>query len=339
MRYIGSYENAQAIQEAVDGGTLGKPYVAYDEAMQTIDWNGRSETDYSKQYLTIEALEDGVIKRNLTNVYYSVNEGEWTLNGRNDITVRSGDEVRFKSSGSDMSNLFSGNTLSFNAYGNILSLEFGDNFVGHQEQIKVQSCFRSSGVKNIANLVLPSITFTVNSVYAHMFRDCTGLTDASLYMPALTLTEEAYAHMFRGCTNLVSPPTFNPSADPYHHSFGWMFLECRSLTTAPELPATNIRSCTGPFEGMFNGCTSLTTVPSLPRTSLTNYCYMNMFSGCTSLNYIKCLATSGINYNFSTTNWVVGVGSTGTFVKHPNATWPTGVDGIPSGWTVIDAEI
>jgi len=61
-----------------------------------------------------------------------------------------------------------------------------------------------------------------------------------------------------------------------------------------------------------------------------------MFNGCTNLNYIKCLATTGINENNSTTNWVQNVSSTGTFVKDTNATWPTGNNGIPTGWYTFD---
>lgn len=34
--------------------------------------------------------------------------------------------------------------------------------------------------------------------------------------------------------------------------------------------------------------------------------------------------------------WVEGVSSTGTFEKKAGATLPTGNNGIPSGWTVIN---
>ena len=88
---------------------------------------------------------------------------------------------------------------------------------------------------------------------------------------------------------------------------------------------------------MFIGCTSLTSAPELPATTLANYCYASMFYNCSNLSYIKCLATTGINQNNSTTNWVSGVASTGTFVKNTNATWPTGNNGIPAGWTVQPA--
>ena len=87
--------------------------------------------------------------------------------------------------------------------------------------------------------------------------------------------------------------------------------------------------------GMFDGCTSLVTAPELHAKTLKTACYREMFDGCTNLNHITCLATDisagGLNY------WVNGVSSTGTFIKDPNMTaWTTGVDGIPSGWTVED---
>ena len=91
---------------------------------------------------------------------------------------------------------------------------------------------------------------------------------------------------------------------------------------------------------MFYNCSSLTEAPELPATTLTNYCYNNMFSGCNSLNQIKCLAINGINTNSSTFNWVQGVQTNnGTFIKHPNASWPSGYNGIPQNWTVQDAKI
>ena len=61
-----------------------------------------------------------------------------------------------------------------------------------------------------------------------------------------------------------------------------------------------------------------------------------MFQGCTSLNYIKCLATD-ISATNCTSYWVEGVASSGTFVEN-NAMndWTTGINGIPTGWTILD---
>lgn len=99
------------------------------------------------------------------------------------------------------------------------------------------------------------------------------------------------------------------------------------------LPATTLTEFC--YNGMFYGCTSLTKAPVLPATSLAMFCYFNMFIGCTSLTYVKCLAT-----DFAvecTAYWMVNVPAGGTFVKASGADWwTTGVDGIPSGWTVVN---
>jgi hypothetical protein len=113
-----------------------------------------------------------------------------------------------------------------------------------------------------------------------------------------------------------------------------MFDGCTSLVTAPELPATTLADYC--YQQMFYNCTSLTTAPELPATTLADSCYQSMFSGCSKLNYIKMLATdiSAINCLYS---WVKNVASNGTFVKNPDMnSLPTGVSGIPSGWTVVN---
>ena len=125
-----------------------------------------------------------------------------------------------------------------------------------------------------------------------------------------------------------------------------MFNGCTALTTAPALPATTLRdSCYGghsggmttTFNGMFQGCTSLTTAPTLPATTLTYQCYDGMFYGCTNLGSITMLATDVSAYS-SLFRWVDGVAASGTFTKAASMTsLPSGVSGIPAGWTVVDA--
>lgn len=130
---------------------------------------------------------------------------------------------------------------------------------------------------------------------------------------------------FDGATTLTEEMTFQG-----------LFEVCTGLTSAEHLilPATTLtRTC---YVSMFNGCTSLTKAPELPATTLKSNCYRWMFYNCSSLNYIKCLATD-ISPNSDTYNWVSGVASTGTFVKNSAATWTTGVNGIPDGWTVQNA--
>ena len=202
---------------------------------------------------------------------------------------------------------------------------------------------------------LPATTLA-NSCYSTMFNGCTSLTTAP-QLPATTLAEWCYGSMFNGCTSLTSAPEL-PATTLANYCYYYMFEDCTSLTTAPELPATTLakycyqymfNGCTslttapqlpattlayGCYNSMFNGCTSLTSAPELLATTLADYCYYQMFNGCSKLNYIKMLATN-ISANGCLLNWVIGVASSGTFVKNANmTTLPSGASGIPSGWTV-----
>lgn len=165
-----------------------------------------------------------------------------------------------------------------------------------------------------------------------MFQGCTSLTTAP-ELPATTLATNCYSNMFQDCTSLTSAPIL-PATTLASSCYASMFGNCTSLATAPELPTTTLASSCYSF--MFQGCTSLTTAPILPATTLANFCYQYMFQGCTSLSSITCFATD-ISAATCTTDWVNGVAASGTFTKPSSMNdWSTGVDGIPSGWTVQD---
>lgn len=229
-----------------------------------------SKSEYIDQCLTIEALEGGTFSftKNGTgdDIQYSMDNGTtWTpLASGETVSVVTGDKVMWKSTITPEYEAGVGTFLSsnkFNVSGNIMSLLYGDDFVG-------QTSLEGK-----------------NYPFFNLFKNCSFLIDASnLILPATTLTDGCYQYMFYGCT---------------------------SLTTAPELPAT----------------------------TLAYNCYLSMFYGCTSLNHITMLATD-ISASDCLTNWVSGVSSSGTFVKHPNMdSLPTGISGIPEGWTVTDASV
>lgn len=184
---------------------------------------------------------------------------------------------------------------------------------------------------------LPATTLD-NDCYNGMFIRCTSLVQAP-ELPATELADSCYYYMFYGCTSLVQAPEL-PAIIVANNCYGSMFSNCTSLTTAPSiLPATTLASeC---YRAMFSQCTSLVKAPELPAMTLIEKCYHYMFNGCNSLKYIKCLATD-ISASSCTYEWTYGVYSTtdGTFVKHQDMTgWTAGVNGIPEGWTVIDAEL
>ena len=183
--------------------------------------------------------------------------------------------------------------------------------------------------------VLPATTLG-DYCYESMFRGCTSLTKAPV-LPATTLASDCYGHMFGDCTSLTEAPEL-PATALADFCYENMFSGCTSLTKAPELPATTLTDhC---YYAMFNGCTSLTKAPVLPVTTLAQYCYQYMFNGCSSLNEVRCqmpssYSSSSIGSNYAK-DWIANVSSTGTFYTNADANWPSGVSGIPTGWTRIN---
>ena len=180
---------------------------------------------------------------------------------------------------------------------------------------------------------LPATTLN-DSCYHSMFRNCTSLTIAP-ELPATTLADSCYCGMFYG-TALTTAPEL-PATTLAEGCYNYMFYMCKSLTIAPELPATTLaNSC---YDAMFQNCSKLTATPELRAAILVDYCYSYMFIGCSKLTRITMLATD-ISASNCLLSWVSSsLSSGGIFVKHPDmTTLPTGTSGIPSGWTVIDAD-
>lgn len=205
---------------------------------------------------------------------------------------------------------------------------------------------------------LPATELALNC-YAHMFANCTSLTSAPA-LPAETLAENCYISMFSGCkalevapelkaaklelrcyqsmfygcTSLTSAPEELPATTLADSSYETMFYGCTSLKTAPELRATTLANeC---CFSMFQGCTSLETAPALRATTLVGGCYAMMFYGCEKLSSITMLATGGLDIFGALSGWVDGVAAKGTLTKAADATLPSGKDGIPTGWDVVN---
>lgn len=90
------------------------------------------------------------------------------------------------------------------------------------------------------------------------------------------------------------------------------------------------------FYKMFYDCEHLIKAPVLSASTLADSCYELMFSQCLRLTNITCLATD-ISATDCTKEWVDGLPSNGTFVKAASMNdWTIGINGIPSGWNVIN---
>ena len=195
-----------------------------------------------------------------------------------------------------------------------------------------------------------------------MFSQCSGLTTSRITLSADVLVPSCYASMFSQCSGLTSAPSL-PATTLAKQCYQRMFENCTSLTTGPALLAIQMEEYC--YAYMFSGCKNLTSVSQnkLPALSLARYCYYYMFNGCTHLvnapdilseetlvytnhqgcfsrmfyesgvRYVKCLANPSSSSSYSS-SWLYRASSSGTFVKKSTASWPTGIDGIPSNWTV-----
>jgi len=289
--------------------------------------------DYNTQYFTIESLVDSntisIVKAKSPsniNISYSTNDGDtWTdltISATTAFTtINTGDKIMFKGINSRLASAWdtyyrfngSGN---FKAYGNVMSLLNGDNFINTSE-----------------------LNSSTDNHFAGLFYGTKTLIDADkLVLSAPTLYFNSYNGMFRGCTNLKYAPKLQATTAG-KECCSSMFEECINLETVPEINFTTLaQNC---CKRMFcmNRSTKLTTPkmtksPILRCATTVSGCYEEMFKGNGNLIEVTCLKTDDTG---CCTNWLLNVSSTGTFYKSPLKTnWPINTSGIPSGWTAVD---
>ncbi len=266
-------------------------------------YNVPTSHDYSLDYLTLDIISSGTLKwkaegSNATKtIEYSINDGDWT-------------SVTSTTAGVTI-DVVAGNRVRLRGTNTKYCNDNKNNYTHFAEGTATFDIFGNimslTAGENFANVTTLPGTWT----FCQLFKESKCISAENLILPATTLTEDCYRAMFSLCTTLV---------------------------TAPQLPATTLaKEC---YWYMFE-CCAITTAPDLLATTLVTSCYGHMFVGCSNLNYIKCFATTGIN-NTNLANWVgqknaettLGVAETGLFVKDANASWSTGVSGIPTGWGV-----
>lgn len=284
------------------------------------------DIDYSTTPFTVKAVE-GVVrvsvgKRNPDNgniIYidmkYSINGGKWiTTNSLNAIELNKNDSVSIIATDADYCTVrgetyYVYDTDDPSRYetkrrlsdisGNIMSLIYGDNFIGQDVWTERNSgssgsgFFSRSDIRNAENLILP----------------------------ATTLSERAYRYMFSQCIWLVSAPEL-PATTLSVGCYVGMFYNCPSLTKAPILPAPKlVKGCYG---GMFAYCESLKYVKCY-ATSLKIYSIDKM------ITYYDDIYGVWVESN----EWLSGITTSGTLVcKQVNGGKNPLEDYIPSTWSV-----
>ena len=323
MVYVKLFQTEQEKQACTD---------TYEYLSYTVESNKANiHKDYSKEYLTFIALEDGTFNfsgaSTAQTISYSTDNGKTWSTPSNNITinVNSDDKVLWKGEINPVKDVgigvFSASTASFDVEGNIMSLLYGDNYQNHQNLSDKDSAFRNlwNGAKVVHshNLSLQATTLS-NNCYRSLFNNCSSLITAPQLIAttiplgaysfmfrgssitqapqliATTLAASAYTYMFYGCKSLTTAPELLATTLP-NNCYAYMFSGCTSLTTAPELPATTL--ATSGYSYMFAGCTSLTQAPELPATTLANSCYQSMFANCYNLTTAPSLPATTLAEN------------------------------------------
>ena len=328
-------------KENVGGDIYDKWRKAEKSVGGVLRWNYLNGDAEKYQYYYFLTKEVTIEKINNAAISYSLNGGNWIVSNSDiSLTINKNTEVRLKS----IANTYYRNgasiecTCDYEVYGNIMSLLYGDDFVGKTNMGKNEKVFdhlfyKSTTLKDAKNLILPATILTDNC-YESMFSGCTALMKAP-ELPATELKKFCYGGMFESCISLTKAPDL-PATTLAKECYYAMFYGCSSLIYAPSsLPATTLYDTC--YYKMFYGCSSLETSPDLPATILVKSCYAEMFKNCIKLEYIKMLSTDTTAAG-CLTNWVSGVSSTGTFVKYygMNSLPENSNNGIPSGWIIKD---
>ena len=272
------------------GDGVPQHWVIYDDDIDEGDSDSDSEYDpydYSKQYLTMNVINGGNISwtaygsNSEKTIQYSINGGEWTSITSSSssvlIPVSRGDEVRFKGTnmGYATSNkIYSGfggenGTASYSLSGNIMSLIYGDNFIGQK--------------------ILPS-TYT----FCCMFDGSKAVYADNLILPAPSLTPHCYRALFANTPTLMTAPEL-PALNLGESCYRFMF-QSTSITESPVLPATTlVKDC---YYGLFDKCAALTYIKCLATSGLGT-------TGCTS--WVRDVGPTGTFVKDPNANWSTGV--------------------------------
>ena len=284
-------------QIPISEDTVVEAYSTYrNQTSQTVTETCEYEPthDYSSDYLTFRVLSDGTIgwksigSGQAKTIQYSVNGGAWTeitaTATPTTINVTSGDVVRFKGTNTsyakDKSNYsgFEGGTAEFDVEGNIMSMVYGDNFIGNN-----------------------TLTGTYN--FCSMFKLSKVISAENLILPATTLTNYCYRAMFSKATLLDTPPAL-PATTLSTGCYYYMFEEC-AFTTAPDLLATTIPSQA--YYAMFIGCSNLNYIKCMATSGVsTGNCTNWTQNVASSGNFVKAEnVTWARSQSGIPTNWAV----------------------------------
>ena len=191
MKYLKKFDTESDYNDYINSAIAVFPNVSLVSGTNTVHY--KNITDYSKMYLTFEAVTAGTVT--VREIYenfekqlsYSIDDGaSWnsittSTTAFTIATLAVGEKVIVKGvNASFYQNVFGG-TAYRKVYGNIMSILYGDNFKGQTTLDPVGSnlrgIFANSRVVDAENLILPATTLT-DYCYSNMFDRCQSLEKA-----------------------------------------------------------------------------------------------------------------------------------------------------------------
>ena len=250
--------------------TVGKNKISVS-GISVADWNTGKITEGSKAeqiipYITFTANGEQKFKMttsgnyNISNLQYSVNNGEWQN------VVADGEGVTFGGANGDL------RLRGTNPKGTANNANDCSIITFTNPKVNV-AC--TGDIRTLLDWKNYNTVDTKDARFCCLFQNCSVLTSAP-ELPATTLANFCYYNMFDGCTSLTSAPELKATTLAIY-CYYCMFYGCTSLTTAPALKATTLAY--GCYGNMFEGCTKLSTVtmlaPSDQISKASNNCCYN----------------------------------------------------------------
>jgi len=180
--------------------------------------------------------------------------------------------------------------------------------------VKTHGCdLMFSGTKITSAINLNGVTSAWPHAFYQMHKSCLNLTTASNLNGLTEINPYTCAYMYEGCSLIVDPPEMNNVTIIRNDGMAYMFSQCSSLTKGVNLKSvTSIDFNSGTTTaGLLGSCYRLCT-------SITE-AYAPNISDLSDVNILK--------------NWLYGASSTGRAYKKSNATFISGSNGLPTGWT------
>lgn len=246
---------------------------------------------------------------------YKLNDGQWTdYTEGSSIALSNNDQVqfsglaKFSKSIQNRYNFATSGEGTLEVSGQLMSLVSSTTI---EDKYQFNSLF--SGCTNITTITGLEFPYsTKDFCFANMFKDCTGLVDASVHIQDLsdnqTLSRWCYANMFAGCSNLTAIP-YLYAENVNSYSLFSMFYGCEKLTSAS---LHYIRKADKPFalNGIFRNCKSLSSVTVNFNTWTNNANECKNWLKNTKGGVLSCAGTAQPPEGIAPSNWQIAYDET-----------------------------